>query len=202
MASTVDPRALRRLAGCVRGGLSPRRRRHSFATARLLGELCAARGEDPLRGRAAGLGHDIARELPPGRLLELAAADGLPIRPAERQQPVLLHGRAGARLLETELGLDDPQVLEAVRDHTVGRAGMGRLSRLLYAADFLEPGRDFVSEDFRRRALSLDLDGMLLMVVEQVRDWLRREGIPAEPAGEALYEELREKVCGAQAQER
>ncbi len=201
MACTVDPRVIRRLVGCLRENLSWERQRHSFATAHLAKELCEAWGEDPVRGMLAGLGHDIARELPPPRILELAAADGRPLRPAERQRPVLLHGRAAAVLLEREIGLVDPQVLEAIRDHTVGRPGMGRLSRILYAADLLEPTRDFVSEEFRRRALSRDLDGMLLMVVESIRDWLRLEGIPLEPAGEALYEELkkaRERARSAQ----
>ncbi len=182
---------MRRLVSYIRDNLSRERQRHSFATARLCKKLCETWGADPARGALAGLGHDIAREMPDERLLELAASDGGPLHPLERQRPVLLHGRAAARLLETRIGLADGQVLEAVRDHTVGRPGMGLLSRLLYAADFLEPTRSFVSEEFRRRALSRKPDAMLLMVMERVFDYLRRGRIPIAPAGAALYEELK-----------
>jgi HD superfamily phosphohydrolase YqeK len=34
-------------------------------------------------------------------------------------------------------------VLDAVRYHTIGYAGWDNVGRMLYMADFLEPGRDF-----------------------------------------------------------
>lgn len=193
------PAAAGRLAGLIRERLSAERQRHSLAVARLCGILCRRHGADPGRGLLAGLGHDFARELPAKRILALSAMDGRPIRPMERERPVLLHGRAGAVLLAREAGIDDPQVLEAVCDHTTGRPGMGLLSRLLYAADYLEPTRPFASEEFRREALGQNLDTMLLRVVEQVFEHLRREGIPSAPEGEAFYRELQERIRSAQA---
>jgi nicotinate-nucleotide adenylyltransferase len=193
------PAAAGRLVDLIRERLSAERQRHSLAVARLSGILCQRYGADPDRGLLSGLGHDIARELPAQRILALAAMDGRPIGPMERERPVLLHGRAGAVLLAQEAGIDDPQVLEAIRDHTVGRPGMGLLPRLLYAADYLEPTRSFASEEFRREALRQDLDTMLLRVVEQVFEYLRREGIPSAPEGEAFYRELQERIQRAQA---
>jgi predicted HD superfamily hydrolase involved in NAD metabolism len=79
----------------------------------------------------------------------------------ERQSPKLLHGPVAAELARRELGIDDEEVLEAVRAHTTGSPGMGPLALVLYVADKIEPARDYPSvgrlrtlarEDLRRAA--------------------------------------------------
>lgn len=56
--------------------------------------------------------------------------------------PVLRHGPAAAEMAarhgETDLG-----VLDAVRYHSIGFAGWDAVGRILYLADYLEPGRRF-----------------------------------------------------------
>jgi predicted HD superfamily hydrolase involved in NAD metabolism len=166
------------------------RRRHSRGTARLAARLSARFGADPAGGYLAGLAHDLARELPDGQLLELAGADGRPIRSWERERPVLLHGRAAAELLRRERIPAPPEVLEAVAEHVTGRPGMGLLARIVFVADYLEPGRGFVDAGWRKRLMGLSLEAMLAGVLESVFGWLRREGLPVAPPARELYEEL------------
>jgi HD superfamily phosphohydrolase YqeK len=91
------------------------------------------------RWRAAGMLHDVLREADPE---SLAAT----VEPALRAVPdSLLHGPAAAARLRAA-GVGDEGLLEAVAFHTIGRAGMGTLGRMLYVADFLEPGRTFERE--------------------------------------------------------
>jgi nicotinate-nucleotide adenylyltransferase len=182
MACTVE-RLARRLE-------SRRRRRHARGTARLAARLCARFGADPRSGHLAGLAHDLARELPDERLLELAGRDGRPIRSWERERPVLLHGRAAAELLRRERIPASPQALEAVAEHVTGSPGMGLLARIVFVADYLEPGRGFVEAGWREHLLSLPLEGMLVGVLESVFGWLLREGLPIAPPARELYEEL------------
>ena len=178
----------------MRKSLSPRRQEHSFSVAALAETLCLRYGASPQKGFLAGLAHDIAREKTEEQLLILAAADGRTLAEYERQNPVLLHGRAAAAILCGELGVEDEEVLQAVRDHVAGRPAMGLLAKILFAADFLEPGRPFLNAEFRRKTLGLELDAMLLMVMERLFDYFRQEGIPmAEPACR-MYEELRAHV--------
>ncbi|MBN1837496.1 MAG: bis(5'-nucleosyl)-tetraphosphatase (symmetrical) YqeK [Spirochaetales bacterium] len=179
--------------------LGARRRAHCRAVARLAARLCRRFGLDPQQGRLAGLAHDLARELPADRLLELAAAEGGVITQEERERPVLLHGRAGAALLRREVGGCDPEVYQAVADHVTGRAGMGRLAKIVYAADFLAAGRRFVDPGTRARILRLDLDAMVGAVLERVFEYLGRGGIPLARNAAALYDELGEHA-DAQAQ--
>jgi nicotinate-nucleotide adenylyltransferase len=168
---------------------SRRRRRHARGTARLAARLCARFGADPRGGYLAGLAHDLARELPEEALLELAGRDERPIRSWERERPVLLHGRAAAELLRRERIPAPPEVLEAVAEHVTGRPGMGLLARIVFVADYLEPERGFVEAGWRRRLMSLPLEGMLAGVLESIFGWLARAGLPVAPPARELYEE-------------
>lgn len=57
----------------------------------------------------------------------------------------MLHGPAASELLRVE-GVMDGSFLMAVAYHTLGHPGLGPAARALYAADFLEPGRDIRNE--------------------------------------------------------
>jgi HD superfamily phosphohydrolase YqeK len=59
--------------------------------------------------------------------------------------PELRHGPAAAARAAAE-GEDDRGVLDAVRYHSVGFAGWDMVGRVLYCADYLEPGRAFARE--------------------------------------------------------
>jgi HD superfamily phosphohydrolase YqeK len=85
------------------------------------------------RWRRAALLHDALKDAP--LQLQDALAD-------VRWGPTnLLHGPAAAVLAERH-GEIDRGVLDAVRYHSVGYAGWDRVGRMLYLADYLEPGRD------------------------------------------------------------
>jgi len=175
--------------------LSRSRVEHARGVAALARELCARFGASEEDGEVAGLAHDLARELDPASLEPIAARDGRPILEDERRMPVILHGRAGAVILRDELGIDDPAILDAVRDHVTGRAGMGVLSCIVYAADYLEPGRGFLEESARKAILSGSLAAMVRAVLRmsvrhleergrpiaavsrEVAAWLEREGV-------------------------
>jgi len=68
---------------------------------------------------------------------------------------------------------------------------MSALARLVYTADFLEPGRGFLEPAERRRALRLGLDELTAWVADRVFEHLRREGLAIAPPALALSEELK-----------
>jgi predicted HD superfamily hydrolase involved in NAD metabolism len=178
----------RACARLLREHLSRDRAGHCRRTAALASRLARRFGVDPYQAYLAGLAHDLARELPEAELLRLAAADGAPLQGWERQRPVLLHGRAAAVLLGTAVGA---AVREAVADHVTGRAGMSVLARVIYVADFLEPGRGFLERAERRRALRFELDRQTAWVTERVFEHLRGQGLAIAPAALGLSEELK-----------
>jgi predicted HD superfamily hydrolase involved in NAD metabolism len=102
----------------------------------------------------AGLMHDLAKFFPPQRLLQMAQAEGLALDPVDQADPKLLHADVGAIVARDEFGITDSEVLDAIRNHTLGRPGMSSLSCIIYLADALEPGRGATAKLKELRELS------------------------------------------------
>lgn len=115
--------------------------------------------EDRTRWQAAGLLHDVLRDADPKAL-----RGRVPPSLAHWPDP-LLHGPAAAERLRVE-GVEDGELLTAVAFHTVGDPRFGRLGRALYAADFLEPGREFLRAWRAELAtrMPVDLDEVVLEI--------------------------------------
>jgi predicted HD superfamily hydrolase involved in NAD metabolism len=94
----------------------------------------------------AALMHDLAKFFKPQRLLQMVKDEGLILDPVDEANPHLLHAEAGAIVARDDFGIRDQDVLQAIRDHTLGSPGMSPLSCVVYLADGLEPGRGNASE--------------------------------------------------------
>lgn len=129
----------------ARRNLSDARYGHTLRVAKTAGKLARIHGVNPERARLAALIHDAARELPKDDYLPLAKKWNIPVGEPERESPKLLHGALAAEMARRELGVEDRDVLKAVREHTVATAGMTELSLVLYLADKIEPARDYPS---------------------------------------------------------
>jgi predicted HD superfamily hydrolase involved in NAD metabolism len=136
---------LERAENFARPRLSEKRYEHTLRVADTAEDLALAHDLDAGRARLAALLHDATREMEPEEFLDLAQEWHLRVGDPEQQSPKLLHGPVAAELAKRELGVDDEEVLEAVRAHTTGRPGMGPLALVLYVADKIEPARDYPS---------------------------------------------------------
>ncbi|MEE8488190.1 MAG: HD domain-containing protein [Gemmatimonadota bacterium] len=120
--------------------LSDARRSHVGRVADLMGDwadMLALSESDRIRWRAAGLLHDVLKDAEPDDLKNLVAEDWpLP----------LIHAPAAAERLWRE-GIEDEELLLAVRYHSVGHPEFEALAEHLYLADYLESGRPFQSDE-------------------------------------------------------
>jgi predicted HD superfamily hydrolase involved in NAD metabolism len=137
--------------------LSDGRYAHTLRVADTAADLARIHNLDEGRARLSALVHDSARETEPEEFLRLAREWDLPIGEPERQSPKLLHGPVAAELARRELGVEDDEVLEAVRAHTTGKPGMEPLALALYVADKIEPARDYPSVERLRELAKEDL---------------------------------------------
>lgn len=139
----------------------------------------------------AALLHDLCREYPPELLLKLAANFDIVIDNIEQAEPVLLHGPVGAALVREELGLDDPEILEAIQFHITGAPGLAPVGRLVFVADLIEPGRVFpVAQHLRQAAFEISPDQLLLRVYDHTLEHLIRQGYLLHPRMVAGRNEL------------
>lgn len=140
---------------------------HSVGVAETAAALAARYRGDRHRAYLAGLIHDYGKGYSHTELCRKAEQMGLCLDRVSLKEKRLLHAPVGAALLPVELGITDSAVLRAVAYHTTGRAKMSLLEKVLYLADFIEPGRDFDGVKKLREIARTDLDRALLAAVEQ-----------------------------------
>lgn len=101
---------------------------------------------DVEKAAQAGLMHDLAKYFKPTLLLQMARNKGIEVDPVCETTPHLLHADVSAIVARDKFGMQDEEVLEAIRNHTLGRPGMSSLSCVVFIADTLEPSRGNTSE--------------------------------------------------------
>lgn len=156
--------------------MPPGRYRHCLSVAGVARRLAEQYGVDTRQAELAGLVHDYARDRPAEELRRLAETHNLVTHPVELCAPVLLHAPVGAWLVERELGIDDPAVLQAIRRHTVGAPGMSDLDKILFLADAIEPGRNYPGVEDVRRALAEGLERALLRAFDSSLGYVLQQG--------------------------
>lgn len=174
----------------IEKNLSDNRFEHLISSAKVCSYICSMFGLDAGAGKIAGISHDIARELSDSEIISLAGKDGLGISNYELEHPVLLHGRAGAVMLEEKFGITNLEILDAVRWHTTGHPGMGEIGKALFVSDYIEPGRTHVSDAYRKKIYGMNLNGMVIEVLSSQIEYLRNSGNIIVESSILLYDKL------------
>ena len=178
----------------IRGRLTPKRFRHSLAVAEKARELAHQYGADTEKAYMAGLLHDILKDTDGDSQLQILQDFDILLDNVEKQSPKLWHARAGAVFMEHILGIHDADVLNAVRYHTTGRAGMSLLEMVLYLADFTSADRDYPDVDVLRDLADRDLlKAMEYAAAYTIQD-LQESGLTVHPDTTACYQDILERM--------
>lgn len=111
-----------------------------------------------------GLVHDYAKYTTYTEWLELGKA--YPAMMLELKAPkTLLHALCGPYLIAHELGLTDPELLEAVKFHATGKPRMSLLTELLFVCDYTEESRHGASFDLVRKLSKCDLPTACFLIL-------------------------------------
>jgi predicted HD superfamily hydrolase involved in NAD metabolism len=193
-SETVDstrPDLLTEVTRLVQGELSRRvsdsRRRHVERVVAAADALAERFGVPPEGVRLAAAAHDLDREISPGEARRLVKEWGIDVPPGGDDGPEFLHGPIAAERLRRQFGVTDREILHAVRHHTLGDPGFGRIGLILFVADFCEPGRRHLSDVDRSRILGKD--SLEAMAREVLYLAMRRFG-PLEEGGAQLLRRL------------
>ncbi len=146
--------------------LSPSRLAHTRGVVKAAQDLARRFGADEEKARLAAILHDGAKNLEGPRLLSLARQEGIIVDIVQQQAPDLLHGPVAAALARREVNVQDEAVLHAVAVHTTGAPDMSALDKVIYLADYVEPGRDFPGVEALRQAADRDLDRAVLQAMD------------------------------------
>ena len=169
--------------------LSPRRFCHVKGVKETAEALALRYGADPYKAGTAALLHDLLREKNKEEILALAARYGVQAETFETAAPQVLHGPVAAKMAQRDFGIQDREILRAVTNHTLAGPGMGKLERILFLSDMIEPGRDYPGVEALRRLSEQDLDQAYLAALQSSIVHLRKTGKqPAQRTLEALKE--------------
>ncbi len=123
--------------------------------------------------RVSGLLHDYAKCLEPEEILAQCVKYGLPVSDSERITPFLLHGRLASYYAQTEFGIIDPDIINAINYHTTGRPQMSVLEQIVFTADYIEPGRSKQPGlDVVRQLAFSNLEGCVYRISEDTLSYL------------------------------
>ena len=137
--------------------MSERRFRHVLGVEETAVALAAKYGADEAKASIAALTHDYAKERPNDEFELLIRRDGFDLALLNYGNEIW-HGLVGADIVQRELAIDDEEILQAIRVHTTGAAKMSLLDKIIYVADYIEPGRDFPGVKEAREIALVDLD--------------------------------------------
>lgn len=163
----------------LKKALSENRYKHTLGVAKEACRLARLYGADERKAYTAGLLHDCAKEVK--NQAEKCDELGIWIDDMMRQNTGLIHGVLGAEMARRDFGISDEEILGAIRWHTLGRAGMTLLEKIVYIADFTEENRDFDGVEELRKAVDSDLDDAILLSIEQHLKVLEQRGAAVHP---------------------
>jgi len=145
-------------------------------------------GENMEKALIAGLLHDCAKCIPGTEKVALCEKNGIEITAIEQKNPGLLHAKLGAYLACEEYGVTDEDILMSIRSHTTGRPGMSLLEKIIYIADFMEPGRKELPNmaDVRKLAFE-DIDKCLFRILKDSLVYLKSRDYAIDPMTEETY---------------
>ena len=132
---------------------------------------------DRQKAKVAGLLHDCAKDYPKELRQRFCKEYKVKMDEILEQQPDLIHPFLGAEVAKREYKIKDEDILNAIRYHTTGRAGMSILEKIVFIADYIEPNREqFEGLDEARRLAYLDLDMAMRFILEQTIDFVKERG--------------------------
>lgn len=135
--------------------------------------LAMAHGCDMKTAQAAGLLHDCAKCIPNKKKLKMCESNKVPVSEFEKTHPFLLHAKLGAFVAEDKYGVRDREILSAIMYHTTGKPEMSLLEKIIYIADYIEPGRDKAPNLSRIRQLAFqDLDECMYEILKDTLAYL------------------------------
>lgn len=157
---------LKQMKALLKGRLQSKRYEHCVQVMDTAVHLARIHGIDRQGAEAAGLLHDYAKNMSPEELKEAALELDVELDPIVCRHMMLAHGPIGAAMVQRDMGISDPDILNAIRFHTYGRVGMSPLEKIIYLADFIEPGRKFKGAEELRKVAQENLDKAVLMALE------------------------------------
>ncbi|MBB5173969.1 bis(5'-nucleosyl)-tetraphosphatase (symmetrical) YqeK [Texcoconibacillus texcoconensis] len=164
----------------VKQELKPPRYAHTLRVVEESETLAKRFGANVEKAREAAIWHDYAKYRSLEEMTKIVYETDIDDSFAEIGGE-LLHAPVGSYLVKTEQGICDEDVLKAIRSHTTGRKDMSLLEKVVFLADYIEPGRSFPGLQAVREEAERDLDEACLLSIKNTITFLVNKQQPIHP---------------------
>ena len=155
--------------------LREKRAQHTLNVAKLAVELAGMYGVDVQKAELAALLHDIMKQQPDSIMLHRARQSDI-IEKIDRKPTPVLHGFAASDFASREMGIEDQEILMAIKSHTCGRRNMTDLEKVIYLADMLSEERNFPEKEPLLALARQNLDKAMEQALKDSINWLKEKG--------------------------
>lgn len=155
----------------VKEQLPEKRYLHTIGVMETAITLAKENNEDYEKAEIAAIFHDYAKYRPKAEMKQIIIEQHMD-KDLLQFHSELWHAPVGAYLVEKEAGIKDEMILQAIRSHTSGRPNMTKLEKIIYLADYIEPGRSFPGVDEVRQLAINDLEAAFLQALKNTITFL------------------------------
>lgn len=173
----------------VKEQLTEHRYTHTIGVMETAVKLAEKYHANEKKAELAAIFHDYAKFRPKEEMKRIIIEQGMPSELLEYNSE-LWHAPVGAYLVQKEVGITDEEILDAIKYHTSGRVGMTLLEKIIYLADYIEPGRQFPGVEDVRGLANFSLDEALVKAIQNTILFLMKRAQPVFPATFFTYNDL------------
>ncbi|MEE0511676.1 MAG: bis(5'-nucleosyl)-tetraphosphatase (symmetrical) YqeK [Peptococcaceae bacterium] len=156
----------------VKEQLSEKRYQHSIRVAETAVALAQAHKCNETHAEIAGLLHDFCKEYAKEQLVQLAVENSLLTSRDDLLMPQILHGPVASYILKREAIIENEDILQAIRYHTTGHPDMNDLAKIIFIADYIEPGRKTPHISGLFEIAAIDLDRCVVEIIDRTIQYL------------------------------
>ena len=174
----------------IKSKMSEHRFVHSVNVSKEARKLAKIYGADAEKAALAGILHDITKEMPVEEQLKIITDSGIILDNVQKNAPKLWHGISGSIYIKENLDINDADILNAIRYHTTGRAGMSLLEKIIFVADFTSQERTYKGVSTMRKKSRKTLDEAMLYGFKFTFSDLSKRELAIHPDELACYNEI------------
>lgn len=157
--------------------LKPYRYEHTISTSFICTALAMRYGCDLEKAELAGLLHDCAKHYSDKELIKKCRIKNILLTESELKATGGIHAIYGAWLVKHKYGIEDDDIISAIRWHTTGKPNMALLEKIVFTADYIEPRRDRAGDLSLIRSLAfVDLDECIYYILKNTLQYLKEKG--------------------------
>ena len=171
--------------------LSPKRLQHTLNVRDVAVELAKQYGADVHKAAVAALLHDIAKEMTREEMLQIFSHNAIMACDAPQKPFPVWHGFCAAILAKVKWGVEDEEILSAIRCHTTGKPGMTLLDKIIFLADMTSAERNYPEVEYLRKLEREDIHLAMRTAMEMNIQWLQQSGKPVDETSLQTLEDLR-----------